>query len=362
MNPNLIYLLALTYVPGIGPVNQRKILKVVQPEEIWKLPTKYLKEIFRNRKDLISYFQTNDCLATAQREIDFCSKNDIQIITYLDENYPEKLKNCSDSPLVLFQKGNYDFRRKLHIGVVGTRKMTHYGKKFIEDFVSELSNQDICLVSGLAFGCDIEMHRNAIEKDLPNIAVLAHGLNRISPVSHQKEAREIIANGALLSEYSSFHRVEPINFVLRNRIIAGLCDAVVLIESDTKGGALATAHYANSYNREVFAVPGRVDDRWSLGCNELIQSNQAYMIRNAKDLLNYFNLKSNPKPVQKELFFQLNPDQEKVYSYLLKNGKRHIDQISLDLEIPTFKLNGILLELELLEVIKPFSGKMFGVN
>jgi DNA processing protein len=362
MNPNLLPLLALTYVPGLGPMNQRKILKVVGVEEIWQLKPKELKAIFRNRPDFATYFQNNECFSLAQKELDFCERNSIEILTYQDSNYPQKLKNCSDSPLVLFKKGNYQFNRKLHIGIVGTRKMTSYGKKFIENLMEDLASQNIAIVSGLAYGCDIEAHRTSLNQGIPNLAILAHGLNRISPAPHRKEASEIIENGALITEYSTFHNAEPLNFVLRNRIIAGLCDAVIVVESDKKGGALATANYANAYNREVFAVPGRIDDKFSLGCNELIQSNQSYMIRSAKDLLDYFNLKINPKPLQKELFIDLNPDQKLIYEYLSKEGKKHIDEMSIQLQIPQYKLNLVLLELELMGLIKPFSGKLYGLH
>lgn len=362
MNPEPLYTLALTYIPGIGPVNQRKILSLTDSKSLWNLSKKEQNEIFRGRKDILPYLQSSECLELAQKEIDFCQKNSIDILIHSENNYPEKLKNCVDSPLILFKKGNHDFKRNLYIGIVGTRKMTHYGKGFIEKLISDLTNQNITIVSGLAYGCDIVAHQSSIKNQIPNLAVLAHGLNRISPSAHKKEAKELQENGALLTEYSTFHNAEPINFVLRNRIIAGLCDAVIVVESDVKGGALATANYANSYNREVFAVPGRIEDKYSLGCNQLIHSNQAYIIRNSNDLLTYFNLKLNPKPVQKELFIVLEPDEEIIYQFLLKNGKKQIDQLALGLGIPIFKLNGVLLNLELKGIVKPLSGKFFELN
>ncbi len=362
MNPEPIYTLALTYVSGLGPVNQKKILKHSDPKSFWALSKSELKEIFTTRHDLISQFLSSECLEKAGKEIEFCKQNDIEILLYSSEGYPEKMKNCVDSPLVLFKKGNHDFNKKLHIGIVGTRKMTLYGKRFIENLLKEISTQQMSIVSGLAYGCDIEAHRLAIESQIPNVAVLAHGLNRISPSAHKKEAIELQKNGALLTEYSSFHNAEPINFVLRNRIIAGLCDAVIVVESDKKGGALATANYANSYNREVFAVPGRIDDRFSLGCNELIQSNQAYMIRNADDLLNYFNLKKQSKPAQRQLFVELENEEKPIYDFLKQNGKQQIDSLYNSLQIPVFKLNGILLNMEIKGVIRPLPGKFFEIN
>lgn len=363
MKPNLLHLLALTYVPGMGISNAKKILKVIdEPEIIWQMTEKELNRIFRNKKDFIPHILNQSPLKLAEQEIKFAEKNNIEMLVHADSDYPEKLKNCIDAPLILFKKGNYDFNKGLHIGIVGTRKMTHYGKNFIEKLISDLSTQNITIVSGLAYGCDIAAHQASIKNEIPTVAVLAHGLNKVAPGGHKKEANELQANGALVSEYSTFHKPEPLNFILRNRIIAGLCDAVIVVESDVKGGSLATATYANSYNREVFALPGRIDDKYSLGCNHLIQNNQAYMIRNADDLLNYFNLKSNPKPVQKELFIELDNDEELIYQFLLKNGKQQIDQLAVGLNFPVFKLNGILLNLELKGIVKPLSGKFFELN
>lgn len=361
MKTDLLHLLALSYVPGIGPANQRKILKTFEAQTLWQLSNRDLKEIFKNKTEFIPYFQSTQVLELAQKEIEYCKANGIEIVEAKSNEYPAKLKHCYDAPLILFKKGNYDFNRKLHIALVGTRKMTAYGKKFIDELIADLSNQNIAIVSGLAFGCDIQAHRQCLNHGMPNVAVLAHGLNRVSPVSHRKEAFEIIQNGALISEYSTFHNAEPINFVLRNRIIAGLSDAVIVVESDKRGGALATANYANAYNREVFALPGRIDDRFSLGCNALIQSNQAYMIRNAKDLLQYFNLRLAPKPKQLDLFIELEDDEKVIYEYLKSNGRQQIDRLSIELNMPIFKLNSVLLNMELKGVVKPLSGKFFEI-
>jgi len=362
MNSDLLYTLALTYIPKIGPINQRKILALADSKLLWNLSKKEQNEIFRGRKDIIQHLQSSECLDLAQKELDFCAKYKIDVLLHSSERYPEKLKNCVDSPLVLFKKGSHEFNQGLYIAVVGTRKMTAYGKKFIETLIHELSNHKMTIVSGLAYGCDIEAHRASIQNQMPNIAVLAHGLNRISPSIHKKEARELQQNGALVSEYSTFHNAEPMNFVVRNRIIAGISDAVIVVESDQKGGALATAQYAGAYNREVFALPGRTDDKYSLGCNHLIQSNQAYMIRKADDLLHYFNLKVMPKPVATQLFIELDAEEKLIYEYLKTNGRQQVDSISTALKIPIFSLNTSLLNLELKGAIKAFSGKFYGIN
>lgn len=360
MNSSLLYTLAMIYLPGIGSVNANRILKAVEsPKLIWEMSYRELNEVFKNRKELISQILNGTTLELAQKEIFYAQNNGIQILTKDHSNYPQKLKECVDSPPVLFQKGNHDFNQKLHIAIVGTRKMTHYGKNFIDKLLSELAQFSFVIVSGLAYGCDIEAHKKSNELQIPNIAVLAHGLNKISPKAHISEAQKIINNGCLLTEYSTFHQAEPINFVLRNRIIAGLCDGIIVVESDKKGGALTTANFANNYNREVFALPGRVEDKYSLGCNHLIQSNQAMMVRNAQDLLNYFDLKTTPKPKQKQLFIELEPEEELIYSYLVSNGKQQIDQLANGLGIPTFRLHSILLTLELKGVLKPTPGKFY---
>lgn len=363
MKPNLLYLLALTYVPRMGAANAKKILKVIDdPEVIWQMSENELKKVFQNKKEFIPHILNRTSLELAKKEIEFTERFRIEILANSSPEYPDKLKQCADAPLVLFKKGNHHFNEGLHIGIVGTRKMTSYGKNFIENLIQDLAAQNITIVSGLAYGCDISAHQNSIKNGVPTVAVLAHGLNRISPSAHKKEAVELQQNGALITEYSSFHNAEPINFVLRNRIIAGLCDAVIVVESDIKGGALATANYANSYNREVFAVPGRVEDRYSLGCNSLIYNNQACILRSAEDLLTYFNLKSQPKPVQKELFIELDPEEEKIYQFLNANGRQQIDQLSLALKLPVFRLNGVLLNLELKNIIKPLPGKFFEIK
>lgn len=362
MNANPLFLLALTYIPGVGPINQRKILQIAEPEELWNLSSSDLKKIFRKRPELANYFQSRKCLELAEKEMEYCRKNEIEIISWGSARYPRRLKECSDSPLVLFKKGNYEFDRKIQLAIVGTRQMTSYGRDFIRTLIEGLPVQKFAVISGLAFGCDIEAHRNCIEKEIPNVAVVAHGLHRISPSGHKKEAGQIIKNGAVLTEYSSFHNAEPINFILRNRIIAGLSDAVIVVESNKRGGALATAQYANSYNREVFAVPGRVKDKYSLGCNALIQRNQACMIRGVEDVLEYFNLTAKPKVRQTQLFIEMDADEKPVFDFLKKNGRQQIDTLALALDLPVHRLSGILLNLELKNAIKSFTGRFYGLD
>lgn len=362
MNAKLLHLMALTYVPGIGVMNQRKILKAVEPADLWVMSERELKEVFQSKPEFLTHFNSNYFIDLAKKEMEFCSKNGIQILSLYSDDYPKNLKECADSPVILFQKGNYNFDKKLHVGIVGTRRMTNYGKGFIKTLLDELATQNIAIVSGLAFGCDIEAHRISIEKGIPNVAVLGHGLNRISPTNHRKEAEKISENGALLTEYSSFHSTEGMNFVLRNRIIAGICDALIVVESDIKGGSLLTATYANNYNREVFALPGRIQDKFSSGCNQLIQSHQAYMIRSAEDLLNYFNLRKQLKSVQKELFIDLNSEEKLIYDLLKKKGRQQVDQLLSDSGLAVFKLNGVLLSLELKGVVKPLSGKFYEIS
>ena len=310
MNPDAIYTLALTYIPKVGPVNQRKLLALADAKSIWSLSKKEQDEIFRGRKDILTYLRSSACLDLAQKELEFCEKNNIEVLLHSSESYREKLKNCIDSPLVLFKKGNHEFKSQLYIAIVGTRKMTAYGKNFIDNLVQGLATHQMTIVSGLAYGCDIEAHKASNRNGVPNIAVLAHGLHKVAPAAHQKEARDLQQKGALVSEYSSFHNPEPMNFVLRNRIIAGICDAVIVVESDKKGGALATAQYANAYNREVFAIPGKPTDKMSQGCHNLIKQQKANLLTSATDLIYMLNWDlEKPKAQQQKLFVELSPDE-----------------------------------------------------
>jgi DNA processing protein len=241
--------------------------------------------------------------------------------------------------------------------------ITNYGKSFLEEFISKLKEFNPIIISGLAYGVDVFAHQQALKNNLQTIAVLAHGLDDVYPKKHKKEAVKMQENGGLFSEFWSKTNPDRENFVKRNRVVAGLSEATIVIESAVKGGSLITAGIANSYNRDVFAVPGRTTDIYSKGCNQLIKTNQAALINTAKDLAYILNWQTKEEkvrgPIQKQLFVELNEHEENIYNYLIKEGKQNLDLIALNCEYPIHKTATLLLNLELKGVAKPLPGKMF---
>lgn len=333
------------------------------------------QEIFRNREHLKEIIpgtstQTIDALCGSgydsfiREELDFIEKHGIRCVTIADSDYPARLLDCYDAPLVLFSLGNVNYNATRVVGVVGTRKATDYGRRMCHTFIKELHDlcPDIIIVSGLAYGIDIESHKAALEAGFPTIGVLAHGLDMIYPSAHRPVAKQMLSDGGLVTEFMS--RTTPLghNFVRRNRIIAGLSDAVVVVESAAKSGSLITAEIAGSYNRDCFAFPGSVGDPYSVGCNELIRDNRASLITSAFDMVNALNWKvkgSGEPAIQKELFPDLTDQEEKVYSRIrLKAQGVHISTLMTELNIPYPHLSTILFSLEMKGLIKQAPGSL----
>lgn len=272
----LLYYLALQQAEGVGAVIAKKLLvHCGSAEAVFKEKTMQLSKISGIGSKVTHALKNKTLFEAAEKELAFISKNNIicQLIT--DESYPEKLKHCPDAPIVLFSKGAIDLKHKKIISIVGTRNITNYGKEVLEALIADLLIFNPVIVSGLAYGVDIFTHQLAIKNNLQTIAVLAHGLDRIYPSAHQKAAVHMQENGGLMTEFWSDTNPDKENFIKRNRIIAGLSEATIVIESASKGGSLITAGIANSYNRDVFAVPGKLSDKYSVGCNNLIKTNQA---------------------------------------------------------------------------------------
>jgi DNA processing protein len=359
---NLLYLLALQKAEGIGDINAKKLIKNCgSAEGVFKEKAANLLKIegvgahklkgLKNKKLL---------LAKAEIELAFVDKNNIQVSTFMDVDFPERLKHAIDSPLVIFQKGNIEFKQQRIISIVGTRNITNYGRTFLKKFIKDISQYNPLIVSGLAYGVDILAHQLAIENNLQTVGVLAHGLDRIYPSRHQNEAKKMQENGGLLTDFWSGTNPDRNNFVKRNRIVAGLSQATIVIESAEKGGSLITADLANSYNRDVFALPGRTTDLYSKGCNNLIKINKASLLQSAKDLAYLLNWEEvKVKPIQKQLFVVLDDNETIIYNYLLKEGKQTLDIIALHNNLPIFKVSSLLLNMELKGVIRPLHGKMF---
>ena len=280
----------------------------------------------------------------------------------MDGSYPNYLKHCIDGPILLFQKGNIDLDGRKIISVVGTRNITSYGTAFCEKFIEDLAPLNPIIVSGFAYGVDICIQREAIKQGLQTIGCLAHGLNQIYPKVHAKYQAEVLKNGGFHTEFWSTSSPERENFLKRNRIIAGMSEATIVVESAEKGGSLVTADIANSYNRDVFAVPGRTTDKYSLGCNNLIKQQKAHVLTSAADLVYLLDWEigqKEKKSVQKQLFVDLDDTEQGIYTYLQHNGKQLLDRIALECQIPIFKASSTLLNMEMKGVIRPLPGKLF---
>jgi len=282
----LKYQIGIGLIPKIGPAHAKKLIAYTgSAEAVFHEKSSALEKIPGIGSLLAEQITSANVLGRAEDEIKFILDNHIEYLFYLDENFPYRLKECEDGPILFFFKGKLDFNARKVISIVGTRRPTAYGKLMVKELIhglEELGHNPL-IVSGLAFGIDIQAHKYSLECNFPTIGVLAHGLDRIYPAEHKEAARQMIQHGAVLTEFLSFTNPDPQNFVKRNRIIAGLSDATIVIESGPKGGSLITADIANSYNRDVFAFPGRAKDEMSLGCNALIQENKAMMLRNAAD-------------------------------------------------------------------------------
>jgi len=362
---DLIYTLALQHIPKIGDVTAKKLIHHCgSAEAIFKEKEANLLKIDGIGKVTIDGLFDAVHLDEAEQELKFIKDNTINVLYFTDTDYPDKLKHCIDSPILLFQSGHVNLEQKRIISVVGTRKVTTNGVAFCEKLIEHLVPYNPVIVSGFAYGTDITAHKAALKQNLQTVACLAHGLNQIYPKVHKKYVADVEAHGGFLTDFWSTSTFDRNNFLKRNRIIAGLSEATIVIESAEKGGSLVTADIANSYNREVFAVPGRTTDSQSVGCNNLIKFQKAQLLSNPLDipyLLNW-QLENTEKPaIQKQLFVTLDSDEKCIYNFLKEHQKQQLDVIALECKIPTYKLAGILLNMELKGVIRPLPGKLFEI-
>ena len=360
----LHYLLSLQKVEGIGDIMAKKLLNQFgSAENVFKAKSSQLGTVDGIGSILLNNLKNKNVFGQAEIELKYIQKNNINICFFKDENYPEKLKHCIDGPILLFSAGNINLKQKRIISIVGTRKVTSYGMDFCKNLITDLAPLDPIIISGFAYGVDITAHQAAMENGLQTIGVLAHGLNQIYPKNHKKYMAKMEQNGGFMTEFWSNSSPERENFVRRNRIVAGISEATIVIESADKGGSLITANLANDYNRDVFAVPGRTSDKYSQGCNNLIKTQRAHLLNSAADLvyiLNW-NIEGKKKPIQKQLFINLEPQEQIIFDFLQKNGKEHMDIIALECNLPIFKISSLLLNMELKGVMRPLPGKLFEV-
>jgi DNA processing protein len=305
---------------------------------------------------------TQNILKRAEEEIRFIEKYKITPLFFLDKDYPERLKNCSDSPVILYYKGNACLNVQKTLAIVGTRKATEYGKEICKKIIEELSSLDVFIVSGLAYGIDICAHKTALENNLKTVAVLGHGLDMIYPSVHKPVAEKMLKNGGILTEFISKTKPDIPNFPKRNRIIAGMADAVLVIETKERGGSLITSEIANSYNRDVFAVPGRINDEYSRGCHYLIKTNKAALVESARDIIYFMNWedKQNKKGnIQKKLFVEMSDDEKIIMNFLNENESLPIDAICYKTELGHGRISAALLNLEFSGLLKSLPGKIY---
>ena len=360
----LVHALALVKADGVGDIIAKKLINHCgSAENVFTAKPSFLKRIDGVGEVLIKNLKNKTIFQKATSEFQFIKENDINVVYFLEDNYPERLKHCIDGPILLFATGNINWNTRKVISVVGTRQITSYGTDFCKKLIEDLAPLQPIIVSGFAYGVDIVAHQAAMDFGLQTLGVLAHGMNQVYPKTHKKYIAKMEKNGGFLTEFWSTSNPEKENFVKRNRIVAGISEATIVIESADKGGSLITATMANDYNRDVFAVPGRVTDKLSQGCNNLIKTQRAHLLTSAADLIYILNweleTKASSQPIQKQLFVTLDYEEEKIYDYLQKNGKQLLDIIALECDFPVYKISSILLNMELKGVIRPLPGKLF---
>jgi len=363
---SLKHKIALGLIPRIGDINARKLVSHFgSVEAIFTENYRNILKIPGIGSGLASYICDKSYLEIADKEAEWVAKNGIRTYFYLDSDYPYRLRQCDDSPVVFFFRGDCDLDSPKLLSVVGTRNSTGRGREMCEQIIGGLAagHPDMIIVSGLAYGIDIAAHKAALANNLRTIGILGHGLKTTYPSLHASTAKAMISNGGLLTDFLSDALPERNNFLKRNRIIAGLSDATLVVESGVKGGALITADIAASYNRDVFAVPGRPDDQWSSGCNSLIKSNKAALVENSDDIefLLGWKPEKNKPPVQRSLFSDLDESEKTIYELISREGEMTIDIICRTLGMPVHKLSSQLLQMEFKGILKCNPGNIYRV-
>lgn len=361
---SLKHKIALGLIPHVGDISARKLVAHFgSVEAVFNESYRTLIKIPGIGPGLARFITDRSYLDAAEQEAEYVQKKNIKTYFYLDSDYPFRLRQCEDSPVVFFFKGNCDLDTAKILSVVGTRSATPRGKELCDKIIGSLAegHPDLMIVSGLAYGIDIAAHKAALAFNLTNVGVLANGIKTIYPSVHRSTAEAMLNNGGLVTDFLSDALPERNNFIKRNRIIAGLSDATLVVESGIKGGALITADIAASYNRDVLAVPGRPDDQWSAGCNSLIKSNKAALVESASDIESAlgWEKEKNRAPVQKTLFAELTGQEKMIYDLLSKESELTIDAICRSLELPVQKLSPLLLQMEFRGLVKFFPGNIY---
>lgn len=359
---DLIYRIALMQVPLIGAVTAKNLVSYCgSAEAVFRASKAQLLRVPGVGEQVATHIRSARPLEAAERELRWIEKHGIRVLTHTDAAYPRRLRQLHDGPFLLYYKGNADLNAARVVAIVGTRKPTPYGLHVCEQLVADLVSYDVLVVSGLAYGIDVAAHRKCLEVGVPTVGVLAHGLDRIYPPAHKAVVRQMSEAGGLMSEFPSGTRPDRERFPIRNRIVAGMADAVVVIETARRGGSLITAQLAAGYHRDVFAVPGRVDDKLSQGCNHLIKTNQAALIESAADLAWVMNWQPHEKQVavQRQLFVELSEAAQRLLDLLDTRHPLPVDELSGRLQMTSSQLAALLLELEFKGLIRTLPGKRY---
>ncbi len=359
----MLYEVALTLLPNLGPVLVRQLISYCgSAEAVFKEGRGKLQKVPGIGTKLAEIIASHHTLDRAQAIIEQAEKQDVKLLFYTDKNYPSRLQDIKDAPCLLYSRGNGNLNKRRSISIVGTRNATAYGKGVCQEIIGQLAHYSPLIVSGLAYGIDIEAHRSALKHGLPTLGVLGSGVDVIYPKAHQHTAMEMLEHGGLLSEQPFGEKPNAINFPARNRIIAGMSDAVIVVEAKKKGGAVITAEIAFSYHKEVFAVPGRLTDECSQGCNELIKQQKANIFTSVEQLEHFLNWHwQESKTMQEKILFpdSLKPEERAIVEVLTKQGTTDVDRLSRMSQIPIHKLPSLLLNLELYNLVRPMPGKKF---
>jgi DNA processing protein len=364
---SLLHQIALSLVKNIGPVTARALITYFgEAEKIFSASEGRLKQVPGIGEKTVKSLNFSEALKKAETEVQFAEKNNISPIFYTDDRYPKRLKNCNDAPILLYSKGNVDFNTRHIISIVGTRNATDYGRQLCKQLVEDLQQYNTLIVSGLAHGIDVAAHKEALRLNMPTVGVLGHGLDSLYPAANRATAQKMFENGGLLSEYASGTKADRENFPARNRIVAGMADATVVIEASIKGGALITAEIANSYNRDVYAFPGRLGDEFSEGCNFLIRHNKAMLLTCAADLAYSLGWEkpSEMKPREQMLLpIDLDPAEKAVFDIMLQHKTAMaIDDLTIKTNMPMSQLAMALLNLEMQGYVVSLPGKAYRLS
>lgn len=362
MPNDLLYKIGITLLPKIGVVNGKQLIAFCGgAEAVFKENAKALEKIPNIGSVAIKNIINQKVLLRAAEEIEFINKNNIKALFYTDKNYPSRLSNCHDSPIMLYFKGTSQLNQHRVVSIVGTRRSTNYGKEICREITSYLKDYEVMILSGLAYGIDTCSHREALDNNIETVGVLGHGLDTIYPAQNRKIAERMLENGGLLTEFISKTKPDRENFPKRNRIVAGMSDAIVVVESGRKGGAIITADLGNSYNRDVFAVPGRAGDEYSKGCNYLIRTNRAALIENGSNITYFMSWEKSTKKTnnQPQLFISLSDVEQNIYDCIINSKEISIDKIAITTGIKPSIVASTLLKLEFEGMVRNMPGKLY---